>query len=105
MPLGFRRSPHTSSPSPLRWTSRRSCLRPPRLRHRRDNVAEAVLFEPATLPTHTRRDDHPAARLVIRKAMVGSPYPVRMGASPHHLATNPLKSAARIGALLGARHG
>jgi len=37
--------------------------------------------------------------------MVGSPYPVRMGASPDHLTTNPLKSAARIGALLGARHG
>jgi len=32
---------------------------------------------------------------------VGSPYPVRMGASPHHLATNLLTSAARIGALLG----
>jgi len=37
--------------------------------------------------------------------MVGSPYPVRMGASPQDLATNLLKSAARIGALLGARHG
>ena len=37
--------------------------------------------------------------------MVGSPYPVRMRASPQHLATDLLKSAERIEQLLGARHG
>ena len=37
--------------------------------------------------------------------MVGSPYPVRMRAWQQHLATNLLKSAARIGQLLGVRHG
>jgi hypothetical protein len=37
--------------------------------------------------------------------MVGSPYPVRMGASPQQPAADLLESAELIGALLGARHG
>ena len=70
-----------------------------------DKVADVVWFEPATRPAHARRDDQRAARLVIRDAAVGSPYPVRMRASPQHLATDLLESAERIEQLLGARHG
>src|SRR5665647_2015984 len=105
MQLGSGRLPHTSSLSTSRWTSILSCLRPPRRRHRGDKLADAVWFEPATLPAHARRDDQRAARLVIRDAMVGSPYPVRMRASPQHIATDLLKSAKRTEQLLRAHHG
>jgi len=64
-----------------------------------------VWFEPAILPAHARRDDRRAARLVIGGAVVGSPYPVRMGAWPQHVATDLRASAELIGQLLGAGHG
>jgi hypothetical protein len=64
-----------------------------------------VWFEPRILPAHARRDDQRAAHLVIRDATVGSPYPVRMRASPQHLATDLLESAKRTEQLLGAGHG
>jgi hypothetical protein len=65
------------APWPSRWTSRCSWPRPLRRRHRRENVAPVELSEPATHPSDTRRDDQGTARLVIRYAMVGSPYPGR----------------------------
>jgi HD domain len=46
-----------------------------------------VWLYPRTFPPATRRKDKRVPRLVIRTTMSGSPYPVRMQASPQRIAT------------------